>query len=262
MTVFFHELRRGRVALIIWTLVIALMLAVDLLVFPVMAASIDELNGMMEQMGELSGAFGMDKVDIARFTGYFATQCASVLGVGGALYAALMGVSALAGEEKEHTAEFLLTHPVSRASVAGQKLLSIIVRLAVVTIASAAAAVISMLIIGETADGKTMFLIFLANFLMFVQIACVTFGLSAFIRNGGVGISIGLVLLLYFASMLPALVGGAKAIGYFTPFAYSDGPTIAEKGAIDTGYLLAGAAFALVGAAVGIRRFCKKDIAG
>ncbi|MER2128192.1 ABC transporter permease subunit [Solibacillus sp.] len=37
-----------------------------------------------------------------------------MLGLGGGFFAALLGISALADEEKNRTAEFLLTHPISR----------------------------------------------------------------------------------------------------------------------------------------------------
>lgn len=53
-------------------------------------------------------AFGMDKINFGEFIGFFGVECGNVLGMGGALYAALLGISALAKEEREHTVYFLL----------------------------------------------------------------------------------------------------------------------------------------------------------
>jgi ABC-2 type transport system permease protein len=53
-------------------------------------------------------SFGMDKLNFGEFMGYFGIECGNVLGLGGALFAALAGISALAKEEKDRTAEFLL----------------------------------------------------------------------------------------------------------------------------------------------------------
>ena len=54
--------------------------------------------------------------------GFYGTECGNILGLGGAFFAAITGMSLLAGEEGGHTAEFLLTHPLGRTRIAGEKL--------------------------------------------------------------------------------------------------------------------------------------------
>ena len=55
-------------------------------------------------------------------------ECYEILGLGGGLFAALTAIAALSKEEREHTAEFLLTHPVSRTRVVTEKLLAVILQ--------------------------------------------------------------------------------------------------------------------------------------
>jgi ABC-2 type transport system permease protein len=90
------------------------MLAITIIIYPEMAAAMDEFSEMFSNMGSFSEAFSMDQLNFGEFMGYFGTECGNVLGLGGAFFAALAGILSLAKEEKDHTAEFLFTHPVSR----------------------------------------------------------------------------------------------------------------------------------------------------
>ena len=117
MTLFYHELKQGRLALLIWSGIVAGMLAVCILIYPEMARQMEEVSGMFAEMGSFSAAFGMDRINFGEFIGFFGVECGNILGLGGGFFAAFVGSTALAKEEKEHTAEFLLTHPISRQSV-------------------------------------------------------------------------------------------------------------------------------------------------
>ncbi len=129
MTILKAELRRGAKALILWTVVIGFLLGICILIYPEMESQMNEISGMFSEMGSFSAAFGMDRVNFGEFMGFFAVECGNVLGLGGALFGALLGIGALAGEEKEGTAEFLLTHPVSRRSVLLQKLGAVLLQI-------------------------------------------------------------------------------------------------------------------------------------
>ena len=79
----------------------------------------------MSNMGSFSDAFGMNNLSFAHFTDYFSIECGNVMGLGGAVFAAITGVLMLSKEEKEHTAEFLFTHPLSRSRIVLEKLLAL-----------------------------------------------------------------------------------------------------------------------------------------
>lgn len=66
----------------------------------------DEIGAVFAQMGGFSQAFGMDRLNFGEFLGFFSIECGNMLGLGGAFFAALCGISALSKEEREHTAEF------------------------------------------------------------------------------------------------------------------------------------------------------------
>lgn len=260
MTILKHELKRGKAALLIWAAAISFMLAICVVIYPEMSAQMGEIGEMFAEMGSFSAAFGMDTVNFGEFIGFFGVECGNVLGLGGAFFAALLGVSALAKEEKEHTAEFLLTHPISRTRIIAGKLCAVVAQMAILNLIAAAVAAAAILAIGEEAPVKTFALLFLAYFLMQLEVAAITFGISAFLNRGGLGIGLGLAAVFYFLNIIANLTEEARVLKYFTPFGYAEGADIIENQALDGGYLSVGIAFGVVGVALAFWRYRKKDI--
>ena len=122
MTIVKHELRQGAKTLLIWSLAIGFLLAISIVLFPEMKEQMAQAGDMFASMGSFTEAFGMDRLDFSVYKGYYAVECANVLGMGGAFFASLIAVGILSKEERDETAEFLLTHPVSRVRILNEKL--------------------------------------------------------------------------------------------------------------------------------------------
>lgn len=261
MTVLRHELRQGRIPFMIWTVIIVFMLGLCILIYPEMAKQMSELSGAFADMGGFSAAFGMDKINFGEFTGFFGVECGNILGLGGAFFAAFLGSTALAKEEKEHTAEFLFTHPVSRSKVVLQKLISVLIQVLLLNVATAGATALAVLLIGESPEIKPMVLMFLSYGIMQLETAAVCFGISAFIRGGGAGTGLGLAALFYFFNIAANLTENAGFLKYITPFGYTDSADIIVDGSIPAGYLAAGLVFTAAGIAAAFWKYGRKDIA-
>lgn len=260
MTLFCHELKQGRLALLIWSAIIAGMMAVCILIYPQMAKQMEEVSGMFAEMGSFSVAFGMDRVNFGEFVGFFGVECGNILGLGGAFFAALLGSTALAKEEKEHTAEFLLTHPISRQSVAAQKLLSVLAQLAALNLIAACVSVLSALAVGERPEPKLFTLLFAAYFLLQIEIAAICFGVSAFCSRGASGVGLGLAALFYFLNLIANLTEGAKWLKYLTPFGYAESADLIDQGRINLQYLAVGLVLAGLSLLVAFVHYRRKDI--
>ena len=256
-----HELKQGRIPLLIWTAVISFMLAVCILIYPEMKSQMNEISDMFADMGSFSAAFGMDKINFGEFTGFFGVECGNVLGLGGAFFAALLGILALAGEEKEKTAEFLLTHPVSRRKVVWEKLLSVLIRIVILNLVVIGVSALSILIIGESPEIKTMALLFLAYFILQIEIASICFGISAFISRGGLGTGLGLAALFYFLNIISNLTEEVNFLKYITPFGYTESANIIADGSLEIKYMAVGLALTALGIAAAFYRYSRKDIA-
>ena len=261
MTLFFHELRRNRLSLIIWTSVIAFMLAVCVFIYPEMKGQMNEMTDMFADMGAFTSAFGMDELNFGEFMGYFGVECGNVLGLGGALFAAILGISALSKEEKDKTAEFLLTHPVSRVKITVSKLVSVVVQIFILNLCVMALTLLSVVIVGEDADIKTMLVLFFAYFLMQAEIGAVTFGISAFMRGGSMGVGIGFGIMTYFINIISNLTEELELLKFITPFSYAEGGYIVNNCTLEWKYTIAGAATAAVSLVLGFVKYNRKDIA-
>lgn len=261
MTIFFHEIRRGRVAFIIWTGVIAFMIMICMALYPEMKEQMAGLNALFANMGSFTAAFGMDQVSFGEVMGFYAIECGNILGLGGAFYAALLGIAALAKEEKEHTAEFLLTHPISRLSIIGQKLAAIAAQLLVMNLLITAVSALSFRVIGETLQSREFLLLHAAFFVLQLEIAVLCFGISAFLRGSGLGIGIGIAAVLYFLNIIANISKSADLLRYVTPFAYAEASDIVSECSIDGGLMALGILYAVLALAAGTIFYRKKDIA-
>lgn len=261
MRILRHELRQGCKALLVWTAAIAFMLGLCIVIYPEMESQMDEISGMFSNMGSFSAAFGMDRISFGEFTGFFGVECGNVLGLGGALFAALLGISSLADEEKNRTAEFLLTHPVSRRKVAAEKFAAVLLQIVLLNAAVVAVTVLSARIAGEALDVKIFSLFFLAYFILQTEIAAVCFGISAFLSRGGMGIGLGIAVLFYFLNIIANLTKDAEFLKYITPFGYTEAADIIADGRIDAGCLAVGLVFTAAGIAAAFLWYGRKDIA-
>lgn len=260
MTLFIHELKRSRVSFIVWSIVLSFMLGVCIIIYPEMASQMNEVSDVFANMGDFSAAFGMDEINFGEFIGYFGIECGNTLGMGGAIFAAITGISALAKEEKDRTAEFLLTHPISRSKIVFSKLLSVIAQVLILNTVIIAVTSTCILIIGEQTEIKTIALLFLSFLLMQLEIAIITFGLSAFLKRGGFGIGLGLAMTFYFMNIVSNLTDEIEFLKYFTPFAYADSAFIIKEQALDVKYLLVGLAFSILSIVLAFIKYNKKDI--
>lgn len=261
MTLLRHELKQGRNSLIIWTAAIGFLLAVCVFLFPEMKGEMNEVSEMFSSMGGFTEAFGMDQVDFGTLPGFYAVECGNILGLGGAFFAALCGISALAKEEKEHTAEFLLTHPVGRMRILTEKLLAVLAELILLNGVIFLLAIASIGAIKEPIPWKAVLLLHLAYFLLQVEVAAICFGISAFIRRGSLGVGLGIAAVFYFLNIIANISRNAEFLKYITPFGYAEGSDIVANVNLDTKLVLIGMVFGALGIIAAYWKYNRKDIA-
>ncbi len=255
-----HELRQGWKTLAVWTASIGFFIALCVFMYPEMQGEMEGVNEMFSSMGAFTSAFGMDQLNFGTLIGFYAVECGNILGIGGAFFASLLSISSLSKEEKERTAEFLLSHPVSRAWIITHKLLAVILQLILMNLAIYACAIVSITFIGEDILWAEISLLHLACFLVQAELACICFGISAFLRHGGPGIGLGIAAVMYFLNIAANISESAEFLKYITPFGYAEGADILANIRLDMAMLLPGILYAAVGVAAAYWKYCGKDI--
>ena len=260
MTILKHELRLGRKAWIIWSASVSFLLIVTIFLFPEMKGEMDNISSMFSDMGSFSAAFGMDKMNFGTLIGYYAVECGNVLGLGGAFFASLCAAAILCREEKERTAEFLLTHPVSRVRIISEKLMAVLIQVLAMNLIVYVLCIGSMAAVGESIPWKEVSLLHLAFLIMQIELCGICFGISAFMRKGSIGVGLGITFILYFMNLISNITEKAKGLKYITPFAYCDGSTVVTDLKLDAAKIAIGMTFCAAGIAVAYLKYAKKDI--
>lgn len=260
MTITKHELRQGKISFLIWTVSIAFLLSFCVFLYPEMKSEMSQVTRLFSSMGAFTAAFGMDRLDFGSLTGYYSIECGNVLGLGGAFFASLCAVSMLSKEEKDRTAEFLLTHPVSRIRIITEKLAAVLIQITAMNLIIYAVAIASIACIGEPIPWKELNLIHLAYFIMQIELAGICFGLSAFMRKNSAGASLGIAVIMYFLSLMANTAKAAGFLKYITPFGYCSGADIISRGSLDGRLIAVGMVLCAAGIAAGYGRYASKDI--
>lgn len=260
MTLVKHELKQGKMSLIVWAASIIFLMVICVLLFPEMKGEMDSVGDMFASMGSFTQAFGMDRISFGSLLGFYAVECGNILGLGGAFFAAFYAVTMIAKEEKDHTAEFLLTHPVSRVRVITEKLAAVMLQITLLNLTVLAASLVSIACIGEEIPLKELLLLHLAYYILQVELSGICFGVSAFLRRGSIGIGLGIATMMYFLNLISNITKEAEFLKYFTPFAYAEGTDIVTDVSLDGGLVALGLACGVLGIAVAYWKYCKKDI--
>ncbi|MBP3718199.1 MAG: ABC transporter permease subunit [Eubacterium sp.] len=260
MTIFKQEIKSQKLAIIIWSLSIGLLVAACVLMYPDMESQMSGVNEMFSSMGNFTAAFGMDQLNFGTLIGFYAVEGGNMLGIGGAFFAAIIGVSALMKEEKERTAEYLLTHPVSRTRVISEKLMSTFAIIIIMNVIVFVCSIASIVMIDEEIFWKELILFHGAYLLMQFEIAGICFGISAFIKKAGIGIGIGIAGLMYLLNIVANISEDAKVLKYITPFGYTEGSDIINNQEINLEYLIPGMIIMVVCIIIAYIKYNKKDI--
>lgn len=260
MTLVKHELKQGRISFLIWTASIGFLILVCICMFPEMEGQMDGVNEMFASMGSFTAAFGMDRLNFGTLIGFYAIECGNILGLGGAFFASLCAAGILSKEERDKTAEFLLTHPVSRIRIITEKLIAIQIQIFVMNLIIYALAIASIAGVGEEIPWKEISLLHLAHYLMQVELSGICFGISSFLRKGSAGVGLGIAAMMYFLNLIANITESAEFLKYITPFGYCEGADIIGNGRLDAGMLAVGIALGAAGIAAAYVKYAKKDI--
>jgi ABC-2 type transport system permease protein len=123
--IFQHEFNMYSRSVISWSITVAVLVFVFVSLFSSFAKDAAELNDMMANFPEeLRAAFGMTDMDLSTVLGFYSFAFLFVQ-ICLAIQAATYGFGLVSVEEREWTADFLLSKPVRRAQILTSKLLAV-----------------------------------------------------------------------------------------------------------------------------------------
>lgn len=261
MVLYKHEMRRNLKSLLIWTLCVGGLCFGCILLYTSLEDSLEEIADAYSNMGAMSVALGMDKMSLATLTGFYATEIGMMHGLGGAMFAAILGTGIVSKEEAGHTSEFLNVFPIGRNSVIVQKYAALISNLFLFNLVCTGLYMLGFAVLGEEIMMKEMLLFHALQLLMQAEIGTICFLLSSFSRKNLIGAGLGIAILLFGADMMCRIIPAIENLKYVTPFYYANGADIFTNGTAEGKLSAVGAVVIAAAFSAAFIQYRRKDLA-
>ena len=262
---FTKELKRNRKNLIIWSSIVLGFTLMVLSIYPYMAEMGNQMSGLMDSMPqELQRAMGMDAQTWKSILGFYSTYYGIYIVVLVSIYTTSTAANIVSKEERDRTAEFLMTRPISRYEIFITKVIDLYVLTLFIYVVQTIAAVICIQIFAQSEINWDVFITMHLNglvlILFFTPIGLL---LSMFLkpRKNFMGMVVGITFGSYFLNAIAQATDKTDWLGYITPFHYMDFHVSQPNYAVDW---FAAAILLLIslGVVVGsYQKFKRKDIA-
>ena len=239
MNMYLFETRRLLRGLLTWSAIVTLLLVLFMAFFPSMVESglADLTRAKLDALPPaVLEAFGLSKMtDFSDLLQYYAYIAQYVL-IAAAIYAAILGTSALIREESEGTIEFLYAQPISRTEITTRKLMSIVTILWAFNIILFIASVLLLQAFRE--PGYEFLPMTLAIFggMLAAEIVFLTvgFALSTILPRGSnpATVGLGVFFITYLLGDIAAINEKLEWLKYLSPYHYVQPSTVlGSKGA-------------------------------
>jgi ABC-2 type transport system permease protein len=201
--------------------------------------------------------------DLSSVLGFYAINNVINMMVLGSIFSIVLGCNILLKEEYDHTAEYLMTRPLTRTSIFFSKLAVVFSLIVTLNIVTSFAGFIGMKFVQQENFKVVTFLIlcmytFLLNFLF----AAIGLFISTLVKKPKpvTTLGIGLVLFFYFIFTISKITEGAGSIGYISPFRYARTDVLAADYGLGLFDILYFAGLSLLLIALSYRVYLRKDI--
>lgn len=261
LTIYKHEMKTYIKTLLIWTICIGVMGAVCVLLFSSVKDSMAGMAESFSSMGVFADAFGMSQLSIATLAGFYATEVGTVHALGGAMFAAILGINMLSKEEDGHTGEFLYALPVSREKVITAKWFAVTSNIVLLNVFCVLLYYLSILVLGEEMAFEEFFLFHGMQLFMHIEVAAICFAISAFMKKNKFGIGLGMVLLLYGYDLMARVIPDLSDYKVISPFSYANAADIFSRSEIEVTATIIGAVVLVGSLVLSYLIYRKRDLA-
>lgn len=224
---FIHELRLNLLHAVSWTGIVTVLILLYSAFLPMVSESEDSFAALLEAYPEaLLKAFNIENAAMfSQPLGFHVIESGSMILILGGIFSVSLGANLLLKEERDRTAEFLLSQPLSRIQVWISKTAVAVVYVvgfnAVITLVSALA------VSGFSPDPVDIWALIIYDvhvLLLTVLLAAVGLLLSAAVRRGRTmtGIPVAIALGGFFLNAISKTTDAARPLGYISPYRFVD----------------------------------------
>lgn len=219
--VFAKSLRDERRAFLWWAIGLAALSMWITLIYPTYAKAAPDFNKFFQEAPQAFRAMFGEALDFGTAAGFLKVEIFSMMGpLLFIIFATRLGSAALAGEEKQGTAELLVSLPVTRSRIVLDKFAGLAVSTAVLTAALGASLVVGVAIMSLDVSIPNLIAATFVCGVMGLMFGAIAFALAAV--TGSRGLSVGIVSALavstYFLNVLTGTISSLHSLRWLSPF--------------------------------------------
>jgi len=263
MNMYIREMKGNLKSFGIWMLCILGVLVLFLSMYPSFSAQGAEVNKLLEQFPpEMMQIFSLENIDFSKIIDYYAYTFQYLL-LAALLQFILLGANLLSREEDSGTINFLYAKPVSRSDILRAKFLAGLSYIGIFFVLYSLVSLGLLAFLGKSGfDLAAALLLSLAIALGQFLMLCLGLLLGQYLRKARtvLSASLGLVMALYFLSMVINLQKDLEVLKFLSPFQYFDARLITESHALDPLYVGILLGFSLISLVSSFIIYQKRDI--
>lgn len=262
MNIFLRELKANLKSLIIWSVIIALLIAIAASKFAAFAGDPEMLKILDTMPPAVIEAMSMNSFNLTTIIGFFGLMFL-YFGLMGAIAAAMWGSDIISKEERDKTVEFSLVLPVSRSQVVTAKALAALVNCILFVLITWG---ISILAVQSYNPDQAFYdflkLEMLAMFLIELIFLSVGLLLGCALKNykSSGSTAVGIILVTYFTSIIAKMNENFEFLKHFTPFYYYDAGEMFRSGELNGTYVGISAAIVVLALIAAYWVYNKRDL--
>ncbi len=258
-----HEFRMHLRSVFVWSAAVTVLILVFVSLFSSFAKQAELMNEMMANFPkQLLMAFGLNGTDLSTVLGFFSFVFLFVQ-ICLAIQAANYGFSLVSIEEREWTADFLLTKPVKRHQILTGKLLTALTGLTITNIVVWISSIVFINLFkgGKTYDTGALILLLLSIVifqLFFLSVGLVISLLAKRVRSVmpySMGLGFGMYVLSVFGDLL-----GTSVLEDVTPFKHFEPNYIIQHGAYNLPLVLISVSVVVISLVGSYVLYTRRDI--
>lgn len=220
------ELKRNRKNFFIWTAIVIGFTVMVQSIYPFMETMGDDLANMMGALPkEFRKAMGVDAETWASILGFYSTYFGIYIVLLAGIFTMSSGCTIISKEEKERTAEFLMTKPVSRRSIFLNKMLALTtLTLGIIILQTIVAMVGFSFASEEPLDWHVFATMHIHGAALIIFFTGIGVLLSMFLnpKTNFMGLVFGIIFGSYFLNAMSQATEATEWMGYLSAFNYVD----------------------------------------
>lgn len=262
MNIVKREIKANIKSLLIWSVSMAFLVTIWMIEYESFAKN-PAINDFMAAMPqEMLAILGMKDFSLASLNGFIGSISLYLYLLLG-IQAVLLGSSLIAKEERDRTAEYLFSLPVSRRKILVGKMISAIINIILLNLVTLSSLLLSTLTYDRGEDfyrfiGIT-FIALLIIQMIFLSIGMFVAAINENFKQSG-NIAVGILMGAFLISSLINVVERLEFLKYITPFKYFETAYLMNELSLEPIYLILSLVIILIGISGTFIFYPKRDL--